>query len=47
MQDTEVISHYNSVVDTFGVENIDIEDRENLLQNMMQLYIRVRAFSLA
>ena len=47
MQDTEVISHYNSVVDNSGVENIDIEDRENLLQNMLQLYIRVRAFSLA
>ena len=47
MQDTEVISHYNSVVDTSGVENIEIEDRKNLLQNMLQLYIRVRAFSLA
>ena len=47
MQDTEVISYYNSVVDTCGVENIDSEDRENLLQNMLQLYIRVRAFSLA
>ena len=42
MQDTEVISYYNSVVDTCGVENIDSEDRENLLQNMLQLYIRVR-----
>ena len=47
VQDTEFISYYNSVLDTCGVENIDSEDRENLLQNMLQLYIRVRAFSLA
>ena len=39
MQDAEVISYYNSVVDTSGVENIDIEDRENLQQNMLQLYL--------
>ena len=44
MQDTEVIGHYNSVVDTSGVENIENEDRENLLQNMLQLYIRVEHF---
>ena len=47
MQDTEVVSYYNSVVDTSGVENLQDEEKDNLLQNMLQLYLRVRAFSLA
>lgn len=47
MQDTEVISYYNSVVDTSGVKNFQDENKENLLENMIQLYLRVRSFSLA
>ena len=47
MEDTEVISHYNSIVDSSGVPNVTDELRESLLSNMLRLYLRVRAFSLA
>ena len=47
MEDTEVISHYNSIVDRSGVSNVTDELRESLLANMLRLYLRVRAFSLA
>ena len=47
LQNTEVISHYKSVVDTCGVVSPDDEDCAALLIDMLSLYLQVRSFSLA
>ncbi|XP_047123666.1 uncharacterized protein LOC124806636 [Hydra vulgaris] len=46
LKDTEVVSFYNSILTGCGVD-IDNDVSKNLLENMVKLYFRVRAFSLA
>ncbi len=46
MINTQVVSLYDSLVENSGVK-IDPEVKDNLLENMLKLYLRVRAFSFA
>ena len=47
MKDTEVVSFYNCIVQNSGCATIPEEVKDNLLENMLKLYFRVRAFSFA
>ena len=44
MSDADIISLFSAVSDDTNVQN---EIKENILQKMLQLYLRVRSFSLA
>ena len=46
LQNADVVSLCNAMVDMSGVSLVD-EIKQNLLQNMLMLYFRVRSFSLA
>jgi hypothetical protein len=46
LQDPDVISFYNCIVDRSDENNVDDELKMNLLEDMLKLYLRVRAFSL-
>ena len=47
LENTELISYFNSIVDTSGVDNFDDDAHEKLLHDMLSLYLRVRSYSLA
>ena len=47
LENTELISYFNSVVDTSGVDNFDDDAHEKFLHDMLSLYLRVRLYSLA
>ena len=44
--DTEVISMYNCLIENATLP-LDFEVKNNLLENMLKLYLRVRSFSFA
>ena len=46
LKDCEIISAYNAAVECSGI-TIDNEIKVNLLEHMLKLYLRVRAFSYA
>ena len=46
MKSTEVVSFYHAIVDNSELKTVDAEIRDNLLENMLKLYFRVRTFSL-
>lgn len=46
LQDPDVISFYNCIVDSSDRNIVHDEVKTNLLENMLNLYVRVRAFSL-
>jgi hypothetical protein len=49
MEDTEIISLYSNIIETFETENFvafDSDLANNILENMLKLYLRVRSFSL-
>ena len=39
MKNTEVVSFYNAVVESCGITTIDKEIKDNLLENMLRLYL--------
>ena len=43
---TKLISYFNSIVDTSGVDNFDDDAHEKLLHDMLSLFLRVRSYSL-
>ena len=45
MKKTEVVSFYHAIVEHSGVKTVSSEIKDNLLENMLKLYLRVRAFS--
>ena len=47
IQDPDLISCYNSVLSRFGIDENGSEVCMNLVENMIKLYCRVRAFSLS
>ena len=46
LMNTEVVSLFNNLIEDSGVA-IDSEVKDNLLENMLSLYLRVRSFSYA
>ena len=46
LNNVDVASYYNALVDSSGTDVAD-EIKQNLLESMLKLYLRVRAFSLA
>ena len=46
LMNTKVVSLFNNLIDDSGVA-IDSEIKDNLLENMLNLYLRVRSFSYA
>ena len=47
MNNTEVVSFFNTLAETGEGDPIEAELKYNLLEGMLKLYLRVRAFSLA
>ena len=46
LMNTEVVSLFNSLIEDSGVA-IELEVKDNLLESMLNLYLRVRSFSYA
>ena len=41
LENTELISYFNSILDTSGVDNFDDDAREKLLHDMLILYLEL------
>ena len=40
LENTELISYFNSIMDSSGVDNFDEETREKLLNHMLSFYLQ-------